>query len=115
MNHATTTIPATGGGANVASRITSNSAGIRPCKLINVLCCNTSGATAYLMYFEGKTAAPNNGTTADWYFPVQAGLGGILGESLDIDGGIFVWSSTPTTLTAAGAIGEIVLVLKGGS
>ena len=99
----------------MASRLTSYNSKIRACKLINALCVNTSGATAYLMYFDGLTAAPANGTTADIFFPVQAGLGGDLGEQIDISGGIFVWSTTPTTLTAAGAIGSIIIVLKGGS
>jgi hypothetical protein len=112
VNYATLVI---GNGASVASRLTSNNAAIRPCKLIEVNCVNTSGSTAYLMYFDNVTAAPANGTTPAFYFPVQAGLGGTLGTSIDIMGGIFVWSTTATTLTAAGASGEIQITLKGGS
>lgn len=115
MNHSTLVIPNSAGLTYVASRLTSNNSVIRPGKLIEVEAFNGSGATAYLMYFNKLTAAPVNGTTGDEGFAVAAGAGGTLGTPRDIDGGIWVWSTTPQTLTAAGAIGSIIVIMKGGS
>lgn len=110
MNHATTRI---GTAAKVASQITSNNAAIRPEKLVDVLAVNDSGNEVYLQYFENVTALPANGTVPVLSFPVAANAGGTLGRSLDIMGGVWAWSSTDNALTTPGAIGSIVVILKG--
>jgi hypothetical protein len=99
----------------VASRITSNNPGyIRPCRIDEVHCENFTGGTLYLHYFEGVTVAPANGTVPIEGFPVQANLGGALGHSFDTIGGIWAWSSTEATFTAAGSSGSIVIYLFSG-
>lgn len=110
MNHATLKI---GDATSVASRLTSNNAAIRPEKMVDCLAVNKTAGVLYLQFFDGKATVPANATVPDYSFPVQAGAGGTLGRSVDCDGGIWVWSSTDNALTAAGASGSIVVILKG--
>lgn len=98
-----------GNKASVASRITSNSSVIRPCRILDVKVENFTGGVLYMHYFEGVTVAPANGTVPTEGFPVQANLGGALGSPLDTIGGIWCWSGTEATFTAAGASGSIII------
>jgi hypothetical protein len=107
------TVRKIGDSTSVISRITSNSAAIRPVKLLDIEAQNMTGNVLYLMYFNAVSAVPNQGTVPDESFPVQAGLGGTLGKERDIDGGIAVWSTTQGVLTAAVAnSGSIIFLLK---
>ena len=111
MNHSAKTIAPAG---DVLYLVTSNNGSIRPEKLLDVLAYNDTGATLYLLYFDGVNAVPVNGTQTGIGFPVGAGQGGTLGKCLDISGGIWVWSTTPVALTVVeGASGTICIVLKG--
>jgi hypothetical protein len=57
--------------------------------------------------------APAGATVPKFSFPVQPGLGGTLGRSVDMDGIFCAWSSTALTYTAAGSSGPIWIVVKG--
>lgn len=58
--------------------------------------------------------APASGATPMFSFPVQPGLGGTLGRSVDMDGIFCAWSTTAATYTAVGgASGSIVIIIKG--
>jgi hypothetical protein len=46
-------------------------------------------------------------------FPVQPGLGGTLGRSVDMVGIYCAWSTTQATFTATSASGSIAIILKG--
>jgi hypothetical protein len=109
MNHASHFI---GNAASVSTRLTSENGSIRPEKLLDILCFNNTGGVLYLQYHDNKTALAG-GETPLLSFPVQGGLGGTLGRSLDIMGGICAWSTTQATYTSAGASGCINPVLKG--
>lgn len=105
-----------GNKASVASRLTSNNAFIRPCKIVEVEAENTTGANLWCLFFDGLTAAPANGTVATDGFPVAANSSAVLGFARDTDGGIWCWSTTNgASFTAAGASGSIIVFLKGGS
>jgi hypothetical protein len=100
---------------SVASRTTSNTAGhLRPCRIVDVNAENFTSGTLYLHYFEGVTTAPATGTTPTEGFPVQANLGGEFGTLMDTIGGIWAWSSTESTFTAAGTSGSIIIYLWSG-
>lgn len=99
---------------SVASRLTSNNAKIRPCRIEDVHCENFTGGTLYLHYFDGLTAVPITGTVPTEGFPVMANLGGDLGHGFDCMGGIWAWSSTEATFTAAGVSGSITIYLWSG-
>lgn len=114
MNFATRCV----GGADCISQLTSTNSSIRPEKVLDVLAFNKTGGVLYIMYFNKVTAVPVNGTAPTAPFGIeiaaQSLLGATLGRQLDVDGGIFVWSTTPNTLTAAVAnSGIITVVLKG--
>jgi hypothetical protein len=112
MNHVSFVV---GNAASVISRLTCQAGTtIRAEKMIDCLADNYTGGTLWLMYFDNVNAVPLNGTTPLLSFPVAGGAGGTLGRSIDISGGIWVWSSTSITLTVVLAnSGSIVVVLKG--
>lgn len=110
MNHATHII---GNASYVASRLTSENSNIRPEKLVDILCFNSNNATTYYMQYHDKKTSLSGGEVPLISFPVQPLLGGTLGRSLDIMGGICAWSTTPNTYTSAGAVGSINPVIKG--
>ena len=110
MNHATLTI---GDQTSVASRITSNNSSIRAEKMLDVLAFNNTAGVLYLLFFDGLSTLPANGTKATFGFNVNPLSGGTLGRSVDCDGGLWAWSSTPLTITTPGASGSIVIILKG--
>ena len=86
--------------ANTAAFLTANAASLVTATVIDL--------TA-----PQATPAPVAGSTPKFNFPVQSGLGGTLGRSVDMQGIYCVWSTTPLTLTAAGASGPIEIVVKG--
>lgn len=59
-----------------------------------------------------RNSAAAEGAVPMFSFPVQAGLGGTLGRSVDIAAVYCCWSSTQAIKTIAAASGEINIVLK---
>jgi len=113
MNHATHVI---GNASSVASRFGTENSVVRPEKLMDVLCFNSTGGTLYLQVHEiasGTATAPSEGAVPLFSFPVLGGLGGTLGRSCDMTGVYCCWSSTAATKTIASASGSIVIVIKG--
>ena len=110
MNYASLSI---GDQTSVGSRLTSNNSVIRPEKMLDVLAFNNTSGVLYLLFFNGLSSVPANSTVATLGWNINPLQGGTLGRSVDCDGGIWVWSSTPLVLTAAGVSGSIVVVLKG--
>lgn len=106
MNHATRRV---GDQSNVKDLVVST----RPEKLLDVLAYNNTNGVLYCQVHE-VGAAPVDGSVAKFSFPVQAGLGGVLGERVDMDAIYVCWSSTPLVKTIVVAnSGSLVAILKG--
>jgi len=106
-----------GDATSVAERFGSENAAIRPERLMDVTCVNTSGALKYMQVHEiapgaAGAVAPAEGAVPKFSFPVQAGLGGTLGQEADLKGIYCCWSSTQATKTIAGASGEINIIVR---
>jgi len=115
MNHPTHSI---GDATSVKERFGSENLSIRPEKLLDVLAYNSTGSTLYLQVHElaptTAASAPADTAVPKFSFPVQAGLGGTLGRSVDMSGIYCCWSTTDLTKTLVGSeSGSIVIVLKG--
>ena len=101
-----------GDSTSVASRLTSLNGTIRPEVMLNCVASNNTGGALWLMFFDGLNAVPANGTVSTFSFPLPAKTSGELGSSVSCNGGIWVWSSTDNALTAAGASGSIVVLMR---
>ena len=122
MNHATHTI---GDATSVKDRwgcepstAASGANALRPEKLLDVLCSNNTAGVLYLQVFELapaiNVATPADGQEPRFSFPVQGGLGGTLGRSVDMQGIYCCWSTTSATKTLVGAAsGSINIIVKG--
>jgi hypothetical protein len=91
---------------------------IRPEKLLDVLAFNNTGGVLYLQVHEIapgiNVATPIDTAVPLFSFPVQGGLGGTLGRSVDIQGIYCCWSTTSGTKTlVAAASGSINIIVKG--
>ena len=101
-----------GNSTSVASRLTSLNGTIRPEVMLDCLVSNNTGGALWMQFFDGLNAVPANATVPTFSFPVPAKTSGTLGRPVSCDGGIWVWSSTDNALTAAGASGSIVVVMR---
>ena len=67
----------------------------------------------YKTFLPQIQIVPSSTAVPKFSFPVQPGLGGTLGRSVDMVGIYCAWSTTQATFTATSASGSIAIILKG--